>query len=681
MYKIYTDGTLFCDSSVFNTNIINPKVTLEANTAGSFSFTIPPDHPNYNAIQRRKTVISVVMDGESEPIFQGYCTEESVDFYKQKTIVCEGELAYLNDSILRQHHYQGETVLSLLTAYINLHNQQVDDFKKFEVGTVTVTDSNNSISCFTNYNSTMTEIKEDLVDDLGGYLRVRYADGKKYIDYLSDSPHPATQTIQLGVNLVDYKSNINDTQIATAIIPLGAKGEEVVAGLDSYVTIESVNGGVDYVYSQDAVNTYGWIFNKVEWSDVTTPAALKTKAQAYLADAQFADVTIEARAVDLSMIGEADAWHLLDSIHVISSAHGMDRWFTLTKMEYDLNNPENNTVTLGTVEKNTLTTKTAQTNAVTLKKIEEIPKSAAITNAINSATNKITGASGGHILINMTDDGRPYELLIMDTDSTSTAQKVWRWNENGLGYSSNGYDGTYGLAMTKDGEIVADYITTGNLIAANGKYEINTQTGHIKMADAEITGGSVDVTAQRYDEAKVAVKYGAYDSKLAPNGVVINRTDGDDRSKVELYNGLLAFSTYFPSDGNFHDRMSLMSAFGLNFYDANGKLTGSYPPAPLKWENFTPATGTPNPFQVAKYLNVVSLYGGINNLPSGSTTVNLGTFPYKPRNIWAIIPTYSTASPYLQNGSIWISNTGAMTWYKSSSSTGGYFGGTFVCQD
>jgi hypothetical protein len=54
----------------------------------------------------------------------------------------------------------------------------------------------------------------------------------------------------------------------------------------------------------------------------------------------------------------------------------------------------------------------------------------------------------------------------MDTNSIETAQKVWRWNKNGLGYSSTGYSGTYGLAMTQDGAIVADFITTGTIDAS-----------------------------------------------------------------------------------------------------------------------------------------------------------------------------------------------------------------------
>src|SRR5574344_1456557 len=69
------------------------------------------------------------------------------------------------------------------------------------------------------------------------------------------------------------------------------------------------------------------------------------------------------------------------------------------------------------------------------------------------------GIKNSHVVV------RKNEILIMDTDDINTAQKVWRFNVNGLGYSSTGYHGEFGLAMTMDGSIVADYITAGTLAA------------------------------------------------------------------------------------------------------------------------------------------------------------------------------------------------------------------------
>lgn len=86
--------------------------------------------------------------------------------------------------------------------------------------------------------------------------------------------------------------------------------------------------------------------------------------------------------------------------------------------------------------------------------------------AINIATKLITGNSGGYVILHSAaKDGKPYELLVMDKPNINDALKVWRWNVNGLGYSKNGYNGPYETAITSDGQIVADFITSGTLVA------------------------------------------------------------------------------------------------------------------------------------------------------------------------------------------------------------------------
>ena len=86
--------------------------------------------------------------------------------------------------------------------------------------------------------------------------------------------------------------------------------------------------------------------------------------------------------------------------------------------------------------------------------------------AISNATSLITGAMGGNVVIRQDGNGKPIEILIMDTADVATAQKVWRWNLGGLGYSSTGINGPYGLAITQDGAIVADFITAGTMDAS-----------------------------------------------------------------------------------------------------------------------------------------------------------------------------------------------------------------------
>lgn len=357
MYRIYVDNELFSDSRIDDLMLINPVVTLEANNPGSFTFTIPAEHPKKDLIKRRKSIISVFRDVESTPVFQGFCVEETTDFNRQRKVKCEGELSYLNDSVQRQAKYQGVTVLELFTEYIKNHNSQVDDYKKFEIGEVTVTDHNDYIYCFTNMQSTMTEIKEDLVDDYGGFVRVRYDNGKKRIDYINDSPRISPQTIELGKNLIDFMSNIDCSDIATVVIPLGAKLDtQEVEGLDTRLTVKSVNDDKDYIENTIAVSNYGRIVKVVKWDDVTTPSELKTKCEKYIKDYQFDNVVVQAKAVDFGYFSnKIEKFQMLDSVRIVSEKHGMDRYFMLTKMKLNLNNPENDVFTFGKTIKVSLT--------------------------------------------------------------------------------------------------------------------------------------------------------------------------------------------------------------------------------------------------------------------------------------------------------------------------------------
>ena len=464
MYKVFVDDTLVCDSRVEELALLDPVVQLEENKVGSFSFIIPPKHPYYDLIKRRKSVVRVIEDDEL--VFRGPCIDEGKDFYKQKEIYCEGELTYFNDSVQRPARFRNVTLISLLQAFVASHNSQVEEKKHFQVGMVTVTSVSGFVSYDTNMEHTIVYLKK-LVDDLGGFFRIRYENGIKYLDYLAESPNTNSQVIKLGQNLIDFKSNLSSADIATAIIPLGEKLDEtIVEGVEVRQTIASVNDGIDYVFSPEAVENFGWIYKTVKWDGVTRPETLMTYGERYLSDIQFENVVIQAKAVDMHLADKSvERFKLSDQIRVLSAPHGMDRYFRLTKMTKYLNNPENDPITLGKNEKLSLSTKSQQENAEIKKAIESFSPNSIVKDAVANATQIIKNAMNGYITTVLSDDGTPQELLIMDTNDINTAQKVWRWNINGLGYSKTGYNGKYALAMTMDGAFVADFITVGTMLA------------------------------------------------------------------------------------------------------------------------------------------------------------------------------------------------------------------------
>lgn len=465
MYRVYCNNSPLYDLRDEDLVLISPIVKIGENTAGSFEFSILPKHPHYEEVNELTSVITAY-DGDEE-IFCGRVVEITKDLYNRKKVICEGELAYFNDSIQRPARYQGLTVRGYLETLVNIHNQQVKNQgidKTFKVGAVTVQDKNDYVYKYTNWESTLEVIKTDLLKTYGGYLRIRKENGVRYLDYLADYPNTNTQVIEFGSNLLDFTHDMVASDIVTAVIPLGARLEDVteVEGLDAYLTIKDVNGGVDYVYSQEAVKSYGWIFKTVKWDDVHVADNLLKKGKEYLTDIQFAQITLTVSAVDLHMLHvDMERIKVLDEIRVTSSPNGLDRFFPVSEMTIYLDKPSNNKLTLGTsYSKNSLSTKT-ESNMTSIKdKIDSLPnKSEILEEARENASQLIHSATNGHVVT--TAD----EQLIMDTADKKTARKLWRWNLNGLGYSKTGYNGTYDTAITMDGQIVGERLVGGSVTA------------------------------------------------------------------------------------------------------------------------------------------------------------------------------------------------------------------------
>ena len=347
MYKIKCDDTIIYDSTLEDFILTKGKITKELNKSGSFVFTICSNHAYYNLIQKMKSVITVYK-GE-EKVFRGRVINEVIDFNKNKTFTCEGELGYLRDSIIRPFDFNG-TPEDLLKKFIEEHNAQVDDFKKFVVGVVTVKDPNNYITrANEGYESTFDNIRTRLIDILGGYLFIyENSEGERVINWYEDSPYISNQSIEFGENLLDFTRTNRSEEVATALIPLGAEIEDATTGETYRLDIKEVNDGKDFIYDANAVDLYGWIFKVETWDDVTLASNLKAKAEASLANIIKQSITIELTAIDLSLMDKTmGSFHLGDKIQIISKPHNLEDYYLLEKQTIDLLKPDNDKITLG----------------------------------------------------------------------------------------------------------------------------------------------------------------------------------------------------------------------------------------------------------------------------------------------------------------------------------------------
>ena len=342
MIQVFAGDQLAYDSRLEDYSLIGLTVTTGLNTSGTAVITMPQGHPAYYLYQSYKTIVTIYRDGVL--LFRGRALYPSDDFYNRRTITCEGERGFLRDTVIRPYVYQ-DGPAAIFASIIGLHNAQVDASKQFIAGTVDVVDPNNYIRLESESAMQTSEVIDALVERCGGYIVfTTNDDGKRVVNWYDELGYQSGQVIEFGENLLDFARTADNPDLATVIIPYGAKDEETGAAL----TIESVNNGQDFIQDHEAVALRGVIAKAVYWDDVTLPENLLAKAQQYLASSKLLITSLQLTAVDLSDIDQnIDTFQVGDEIRVRSKPHDVDDLFLLSERTYDLLDPSKGKVTLG----------------------------------------------------------------------------------------------------------------------------------------------------------------------------------------------------------------------------------------------------------------------------------------------------------------------------------------------
>lgn len=246
MYTVYAGTRLLYHPKLVEDGFViyNPVVTLEANKSGSFQFTMPVTNSAYNFLEKMKTVITVYNDGEE--IFRGRILNDERDFYNNKVIYCEGEMAFLLDSVIRPYTpSEPQTIREFLVDILDMHNAQVDEFKRFTMGQCDIgVDMGQEFRWPVQDYASAWSVIQGLLDYFGGYIRTRLENGVRYFDYISSYNHTNTQVVAFGENLLDISHYISAENVITTLIPLG---------IDQ--TIEMTNSEIQQV---DPDDPNGW---------------------------------------------------------------------------------------------------------------------------------------------------------------------------------------------------------------------------------------------------------------------------------------------------------------------------------------------------------------------------------------------------------------------------------------
>ena len=525
---IHSDGT---------DRISGGKVAKSINAVDSFSFTIYPNNAGYDLLKPLTTAVKVYDESTDKDIFIGRVLKcpDSMDERGLicRKVTCEGRLGWLYDSVQPYIEYKMIGISTVLSSFLSKHNAQVGADKRIELGQVTVTASNN-YTYTANWDKTMDVIADKLVGKFGGEIQLRDKDGKVYLDYLESIGHGTDTTIELAVNLKTISREVDETSVITRLYPLGAKQTDS----EKRLTIGTVNGGKDYIEDSALVAKYGVISGTQTWDDVTQASILKTKASAFLKNANKAKKQYKITAVDLSTIDmnfeqfELGCWY-----RVVNPLMGIDEDLRIIGITINLDNPEQSELTFGDKFETMTGFMTAKTKSLqTAIDNSEFRNRQVIDSKIENATKLITGAEGGHVILDPSE--KPERILIMDTADINTCKSCIQLNKNGLGFwkSSDGGSaktGPYTNAWTIDGNLVASFITALTLTGlkinnGSGTFKVdengNVVANKLSSKSATITGGTINIKTSSQNTSAIQLSHNEWTLKVSPLEIRIDNS-------------------------------------------------------------------------------------------------------------------------------------------------------------
>lgn len=309
--------------------------------------------------------------------------------------------------------------------------------------------------------SVMGGVEGSVIDTFPGEWVYGYGNDPTAIRLASHRGQDRGVSVRYGKNLTALEQEENISSVYTGVFPFWADAEGNLVTLPEQIL--NADGSFSFVRILP-------LDLSAEFEEMPDEDSLRARATAYMNANQIGvpsvslNVSMELLAMTDQYAGAAlvEDVELGDTVTVSFEALGVNATARCIQMVYDALSGRLVSVRLGSAKANIADTISSQERAVTRM---QTAVSTPIVSAINRATDRIVGNLGGCVVMRYNSEGQPYELLIMDDPDITVATKVWRWNSAGLGYSSTGYAGNYGLAMTADGEIVADFITAGHLNA------------------------------------------------------------------------------------------------------------------------------------------------------------------------------------------------------------------------
>ncbi|MCR1913516.1 phage tail protein [Enterococcus hirae] len=421
-----------------NPNRLNPKIVHEPYSYGekikesevylslnglgisTFEFTFNINNKYYQKIEPIINFIQIIDAVREQEIFYGRVakitnTMDTSGSFSQSFLI-EDEKAFLYDSVQTYMKPTRMPVRDYLQKIIDIHNKQVEPYKRFKLGNVDVIDNGDLLRGL-GYQSTADTIKEKLLDRLGGTLTLRRVGNINYLDYLSNYGVNSETPLQLTKNLKSATRDIDISELFTRIVPVGQDIEDtsntdIEVGTDfsrPKYTIEKVNGGKNYLDDEALIKKFGLNTGIVEFSNVKDPSILKRRGLQWLKDQSLMLVTWTVEAIELGLLDKRYELITLGNSYKVDNQflYAVERLQVIEK-KFSILAPQKVTLTIGSKKKK-LTDyqneiKTIQSNLVNIKAnasagtqsiSDLIKKQESLKNEVSQQNNEIINLSEG----------------------------------------------------------------------------------------------------------------------------------------------------------------------------------------------------------------------------------------------------------------------------------------------
>lgn len=371
-------------------------------------------------------------------------------------------------------------------------------------------------------------------------------------------------TIRYGKNLTSLETSADADGAYTSAVPYWRKEDDVVVGGQ----VDSGHSG-DYAYQRCVPMDLSY-----EFEEAPTKAQLEQMARERMEAGSPWRIPSNTKISFIPLYQteeyrEAAPQERVGLCDVVTIAHeglGVSAKAKVVRTDYDVLMERYDSIEVGDARGSL-----AQEAAGGLATVEDLKENKSwLERAVEHATKLITGGLGGYVLLKPNANGEPEEILVMDTKDINTARRIWRWNMGGLGYSENGYEGPFGLAITMDGSIVADYVKTGTLMANlikagvlasldNDTFYLDLENGILRMKaqSLEISGKTVDGIADEKAQGALrsAKEYadglvgGALDDALTQEGIFNKLTDNGAKKGLYMEDNELYVNATFIKSG------------------------------------------------------------------------------------------------------------------------------------